>query len=175
MAITDLIDRLSGSTGTDDGNQPDGPEFTAPDDLSGLDEGLDLTPDPKPARRRTRTAIPSAAGRATAAQKKAVRDAWLMLLTPTTGLWSMRDPHCGGAAFAQREAIADAMVPIICRNPAWLRFFTSGDAAWLHYVALATALQPVGAAVFAHHVRHSVGGGDGAGGEAVDYSAYTAG
>lgn len=168
MALKDMLDRLSGDG--DSGSDLTEDEFTAPDDLSSLDAADLLAPDPKPARRTAK--VPRAVGKASAAQKRQVRDALLLVLTPTTGLLAMRDAHCGGAAFAQREAIVDAMVPIICRNPAMLRWFTAVNAPWMDYLALFTALQPVGAAIWQHHIKKDVTVMDG--GEGLDYSAYTA-
>lgn len=172
MAVSDLMDRLSAKIS---GEPQDDDDFEVPDDLSGLDTGEAddlLPPDPKPSRKKRTLAPSTGSGKATTAQKRQVNDALLMLLTPTTGLLAMKDPHCGGAAFAQREEIVKAMVPIICRNPAMLRWFTASNAPWLDYLALLTALQPVGAAVWQHHVKKTVGHGDGGGG--LDLSAYTA-
>lgn len=170
MAVSDIISKLSFS---DEGDSTTELRFSVPDDASAIDgEGDSLTPDPKPSRRRAPKSVASTAAKANAAQKKQVRDALLLLLTPATGFLAMRDPHCGGAAFAQREEIVAAMVPIVCRNPNMLRWFTAADAPWLDYLALLTALQPVGAAFWQHHVKKTIGHD---GGEAVDYSAYTAG
>lgn len=175
MAISDVLDRLTPRQ-VDDSDDPSG---GAPDDLSSLDDGGEasssgdaLTPDPKPARRKSKmSAAASAPGKVTIGQKKQVRDALLLLMTPAAGFWSMRDPHCGGTAFAQREAIVDAMVPIICRNANMLRWFTASNAPWLDYLALLTALQPVGVSVWQHHVKKTL---DDAGGGPVDLSAYVA-
>lgn len=173
MAISDLMERLAGNS--DMSGTPDDVQVTAPDDLSGLDgvRGDDaLTPDPRPGRRKTKapSLVSGGPGKANAAQKKQVHDALLLLLTPATGFLAMRDPHCGGAAFAQREEIAKAMVPIICRNASMLRWFTASNAPWLDYLALLTALQPIGTAVWQHHVKKV----DPYGGEPQhDYSGYT--
>jgi hypothetical protein len=166
-----VLSKLSGAG--DDADSGDDLRFSVPDDASSLeggDTGDSLTPDPKPSRRKSARKIPVSTGKPTVAQKKQVRDALLLLMTPATGFWAMRDQHCGGAAFEQREAIVDAMVPIICRNANMLRWFTAADAPWLDYLALLTALQPVGMSVWQHHVKHTIGEG----GEPADYSAYTA-
>jgi hypothetical protein len=190
MALADLL--KSGSV--------DGDESSAqvPDDASeltgaGPDSGApadDLPPDPQPSRRskqgrrRMRSATTTASKKATAAEKNAIRDALTMLYTlPAWGL-QMRDPHCGGALMTQRDAIVDALVPIVSRNPAMVAFFTAGNAPWMEYLALFQALLPVGQMVWGHHVTHAVGGeADGmgpgagpgmAGGVPVDLSAYAA-
>ncbi len=181
MAIADYIERLGGIPTAAEEADRDAEridvDLLAPDDLSDLD-GPALDPDPRPARRRKgrmRAASSSSGTKASAAQKRQIRDSLLMILTPTTGLLALKDPICAGTAFAQREAIADAMVPIVARNPAMLAFFSGGEARWLDYLALATALQPVAGAVWHHHVRHDVGGEpEDEGGDPLDYSAYTA-
>lgn len=149
MALADLIDRLGG--GDADGDLTLG----VPDDLSELDEGADkLTPDLKPKRAKApKISAAAVRGRASVAQKKAVHDALTLVLTLPAGAWAMRDPHCGGKAMEQREAVISALVPIICRNPTMLQWFTAGDGGWMDWAALIVALQPVASATWNHHVR----------------------
>ena len=185
MALADLL--KSGSVDGDDSSAhvpDDASELTAgtPDPGAPADE---LPPDPAPSRRskqgrrRMRSAT-TATKKATAAEKNQIRDALTMLYTlPAFGL-RMRDPHCGGALMDQRDAIVDALVPIVARNPAMVAFFTASNAPWMEYLALFQALLPVGQMVWGHHVTHTVGGeADGvgpgpAGGVPVDLSAYAA-
>lgn len=184
MALADLL-----KTGSVDGEDS---SAQVPDDASeltgpGADSGApadELPPDPQPSRRskqgrrRMRSSTAAASKKATAAEKTAIRDALTMLYTlPAWGL-QMRDAHCGGALMDQRDAIVDALVPIVARNPAMVAFFTAGNAPWMEYLALFQALLPVGQMVWGHHVTHTVGGEAGgvgpAGGVPVDLSAYAA-
>lgn len=159
-----------------------------PDDLSGLTgadgpepaEGDQLAPDPQPSRRarkgrRSSRAAAAPAAAATKADRDQVRDALTMLYTlPAWGL-QLRDQHCGGALMEQRDAIIKSLVPIVCRNPAMLAFFTSANAPWMDYLALGQALAPVAKTIWSHHVTHTVGDADGMPGEVpVDLTAYSA-
>lgn len=173
MALADLMDRLGGSDPDDD------LDLSAPDDLSELDDAPDrLTPDPKPKRGKATklTAVRSAGTKVSVAQKRAVHDALTLVLTLPAGAWAMRDPHCGGIAMAQREATINALVPIICRNPTMLAWFTAGDGGWMDWAALIVALQPLASATWSHHVRKidpDEARGP-AGGEGLDLSQFTA-
>lgn len=183
MALADLL--KSGSVDGDDSSAhvpDDASELTggAPDPGAPADE---LPPDPAPSRRskqgrRRMRATTTASKKATASEKQQVRDALTMLYTfPALGV-RMRDPHCGGALLEQQDPVIDALVPIVCRNPAMLTFFTASNTPWLEYLALIKALLPIGQMVWGHHVTHTVGGEtDGvgpAGGVPVDLSAYAA-
>lgn len=131
-----------------------------------------LPPDPKPARKRTRVAFPESQVKATAAEKRQVKDALGLLIGVPAGIWAMRDPHCGGALKEQSDAIIKSALPMIIRHPGALRFFTSANAPWLDLFGLLTALAPVAAAVYGHHISHTIGGEDQAPHD--DLSAYTA-
>lgn len=156
----------------------DEPLSAIPDDASSLDgDGLfddQLPPDPKPGKtRRTRMRIPKtpSSAKPTAAQKRQVADALVLLQTLVGGGVQLRDPVCGSTILAHAENVADKAVPIICRNPAWLEWFT-GSTGFLDVLGLAVALTPVLKTVWGHHVTHSIGHeGEG---EQVDYSGYSA-
>ena len=170
MGIHDLIDRVrSGDEITD-----------IPDDLSGLDdaEGLapeddSLPPDPKPGKRRARAPRPAAALKATAAQKRQVEDALVLMQTLLGGGLALRDPICGGAITTSAEQVARSAVPIICRNPTWLAWFTGGTG-FLDVVGLLIALRVPVATAWGHHVSHTIGHSHEGEAEPVDYSAFTA-
>jgi hypothetical protein len=165
-------------------------DVDVPDDaseLSGLGAGDgapapdadSLEPDPQPSRRQRKGRRPgrAAAQKASKADQDQVRDALTMLYTlPAWGL-RLRDPHCGGALQDQRDDIVKALVPIVCRNPGMLAFFTAANAPWMDYLALFQALMPVGQTIWAHHVTHTIGHDgeqDGGGVNGVDLSAYSA-
>jgi hypothetical protein len=78
---------------------------------------------------------------------------------------------CGGAILENAENVAEKAVPIICRNPAWLEWFT-GSAGFLDVIGLAVALRPVLMTFWGHHVSRSIAHEEE--GEPVDYSGYSA-
>jgi hypothetical protein len=156
----------------------DVPVSDIPDDVSSLDgaSGFDdtLPPDPKPGKvRRTkgRVSRPAAPVKATAAQKRQVADALVLLQSLLGGGIQLRDPVCGGAIVTNAEKVAEKAVPIICRNPLWLEWFT-GSAGFLDVLGLAMALRPVLTTVWGHHISHTISTEED--GEPVDYSGYSA-
>ncbi len=158
-------------------------DMQVPDDAStltgGAGEGPEpedgLAPDPRPSRRTKRNRrAPAARARVGKAESDQVRDALTMLYTLPAWGAKLKDPHCGGALLDQRDDIVKALVPIVCRNPAMLAFFTAANAPWMDYLALAQALLPVGQTIWAHHVTHTVGATEDAGEVPVDLSHYSA-
>lgn len=169
MAPLDLLERIGLTEPSGDIDDDDLPEI--PDDAADLDD--DLPEDPRPSRKRPRFSMPTGGdGKATPAEKRQVKDALSLIIKGPAGLWSMRDPHCGGALAQQADAIIKSLVPIICRNPAMLRWFTGTNAPWLDILGLLTAFGPFVGAVWAHHVTHTVGGEVTV--DAPDFSAYGA-
>jgi len=175
MAIADFLDRLGGPAGApDDSELPE-----APDDLTELlgDDEEPLAEDPKPARKRGPMRVPGSSVKASAAEKRQVKDALSLLIKAPAAMVSMRDPVCGGAASQQADDIIKALVPIVCRNATWLGWFTASNAPFLDILALITALWPVGATVYGHHWKKGPGHdheGAGGGVGSVDLSAYSA-
>ena len=157
-----------------------------PDDLSELTGGDgspvadpdQLPADPQPSRRsrkgRSRSRAAAGPASATKADRDQVSDALTMLYTLPAWGAKLKDPHCGGALLEQRDAIIKSLVPIVCRNPAMLAFFTAANAPWMDYLALAQALGPVAKTIWSHHVTHTVGDGQDLGEVPVDLSAYAA-
>ncbi|HWD09308.1 MAG TPA: hypothetical protein VHA57_09455 [Actinomycetota bacterium] len=78
----------------------------------------------------------------------------LIALAPLA-TWDTRDPYCAGAAIEHWDQIRERLVPVICKSPTLVHWMISAGGArdWL---ALAVVLRPVGSAIWAHHVRHSV-------------------
>lgn len=74
----------------------------------------------------------------------------LMLAVPV-GAWEMADPYCGGAMAQAMPETIKAAVPLICQSPGAVAFFTRG-ATWMLWLGLASALRPVGIAVYQHHL-----------------------
>jgi hypothetical protein len=175
MAVSDLIQGL-GFTAREEPEDdlPDIPDdardLVDPDD-TGEEE---LVKDPKPARKKTRRiSIPEGTVKATPAERRQIKDALGLLIKVPAGIWSMKDPHCGGALAEQADDIIKAVLPMACRHPAAIRFFTSTNAPWLDLLGLIMALAPVGSAVYGHHIAHTVGQPEG-GNDGPDLSAYAA-
>jgi hypothetical protein len=74
----------------------------------------------------------------------------LMLAVPAAA-WKSADPVCGGAFADQLDPIVRAAVPLICQSSDLVGFFTKSTS-FLLWLNLAVALQPVGAAIYRHHI-----------------------
>lgn len=166
MEFDNLISKLKGNVREVDES------IDVPDDLSSLDEEGDLLPPDPPAARRTAKAPRKTAPKPTKAVQNQVADALTMMITLPAGVLAFRDPICGGAVLDQADEVVAKLVPIVCRNPAMLRWFTEG-AGYMDFFALATAVFPIAKTIWSHHVTHSIGmdeeeeGGD-------DFGRYTA-
>lgn len=164
MEFDNLISKLKGNVREVDET------LDVPDDLSGLDE-MDLLPPDPPAARRTAKSPRKAAAKPTKAVQTQVADALTMMITLPAGVLAFRDPLCGDAVLEQADEVVAKLVPIVCRNPAMLRWFTEG-AGYMDFFALATALFPIARTVWAHHVTHSIGMEEDEGAE--DFNRYVA-
>jgi hypothetical protein len=78
-----------------------------------------------------------------------------MMIMMTSMLLSTKDPVCGQALEDNGKNIAAKFVPVICKSPELVRWFTKGGnyTAWLD---LCMALWPVLTVAFSHHVSHTV-------------------
>lgn len=170
MAITDLLERLSGGSSV----EPDELDTEIPDDASELDAEPDdlLPPDPPPVRKSKMRSAPAPSPKTTAGQRKTVKDAWSVLLGAPAGLIAIKDPICGGAAVDQVDALAAALTKVTCRNPAMLAWFVGDAAPWMDWLAVVMAVRPIVSTVWGHHVSHSLGQEDET--DDTDYSLYTA-
>lgn len=143
------------------------------DENSELPEPEDALPaDPKPVRGRA-SSVPKRAPAPTKAVRQEVRDALVMMMTIPAGLVSFRDPICGGAVLDHADKIADSLVPIICRNPRMLAWFTTGSG-YMDFLGVAMAFWPLVSTVYGHHVSHSIGHDHEEAEEASDFSQYSA-
>ena len=170
LAIENLLQKVRAGSDPEPGPDLD---ISAPDDLSGLTEADDLLePDPKPDRKRAPRVREGGRSRITAAQRRQVEDALVILMTMPAAGWALRDPHCGNAALQAVKPTAKSLVPIIARNPVWLAWFTS-DTGWLNWLGVAVALKPVATAVWSHHVAKTVSAPQaGEDGETDAYAGY---
>jgi len=78
-----------------------------------------------------------------------------MMFAMVAMLWETKDPVCAPALADSAPAISAKLVPIICKSPEMVRWFTKGGnyTAWLD---LMMVLVPFGKVVVSHHVTHSV-------------------
>jgi hypothetical protein len=80
-----------------------------------------------------------------------------MMFAMVAMLWETKDPICATSLADNAPNISEKLVPIICKSPEMVRWFTKGGnyTAWLD---LMMVLVPFGKVVFAHHVTHSMEG-----------------
>ena len=116
----------------------------------------EFTPDPPPGPKRRANPLsgaltPRTSGALTPTLKKRLQaelEMWIELMAMPL---VMRDPHCGGALHEQVTPIAEAIMRILSKYPdAAHKFLATGQMG--DWIKLAAALQPVGAAVWQHHV-----------------------
>ena len=92
----------------------------------------------------------------TAATKKdmtaAVGMVGMLVLPPVV----KADPYCGGALTDNFQAIAEAVVPLLCKSERVVSFFTEEASDWMLWWKLALALAPVAMAVGQHHLLKTV-------------------
>lgn len=151
MAIDGLISRIKSGMNQTVDSEIESEEISETPDLTDL-----LEPDPKPVRIKTQAAPVRPRKAPTKAVQQEVADALTMLITLPAGMLSLRDPICGGAILENVEPVVARLVPIICRNPAMLGWFTGGSG-YLDFMALAAALAPIASTVWSHHVTKSIG------------------
>lgn len=168
MAFSDLLEKVKNSV-------LDNEEENVSEDSSFFAEEVDaLPPDPKPARAsNSKTVSPkrvTVAAKPSVKVKKEIKDTLTLMITLPGGVLNMRDPHCGGILVMQAEAIADALVPIICRNPTMYAYFTAGGNS-MDYFTLLMALMPVAQTFIQHHIKKTIDDGEE---EDLDYSLFQA-
>lgn len=174
MALTDLIENGKAYLGNlREGGEAE--EFDVPDDASELIEEADddlLPPDPKPIRKGpTKRRQPTT--KATAAQRRTVQDALVLMITIPAGILQIRDPLCAAAMLDNAENIAAKAMPLIARSPAALAWFLGSGAPWMDWLGLALALQPVAQTIWSHHVTKTLDH-DAEEGYGADFSQYSA-
>jgi len=151
---------------------PDGPVRTVyPDDDLELPDWL-MNGDPPPAEPEPEVAADKPPGRLrdrpssgrsgkskvriTATIRKDIEAKIRFVLMPAGQMWAIRDHVCG-VTFAQQEpVISEALAEIICDSPDLVAWFTGPAGGFMKYFKLLMALQPVGLAVWAHHIAHAV-------------------
>lgn len=144
MAVDDLIGRMR--IGEDAESEVD--------ELLGED-AESIEPDPKPNRTAKASAGKGPAPKVNAATKKEVRDKLTMLIGFPAAVWMQRDPYCASVLNAQSEEIVDRLAVVACRNRRMLAWLTS-TGEYTDWIMLATAVWPVVAAVWSHHIARSV-------------------
>lgn len=172
MDITEILGKRQEPTASDLPENLDVPDYPPTDEGDGAPGSADLlTPDPKPRRDRRQTTRATPAKKATAQEKRQIKDALSLMLLTLGGGISLRDPHCGGAIAGSADNIAEKAVPLIARNPAWVEWFT-GTTGFLDVLGLLIALREPASTIWGHHVSHTIG--DEHPGGADDLSIFTA-
>lgn len=147
------------NVGQNTGGRPhsDGPtlsEVSDPDSnwLTLSDAATDTPNDPEPAGQED-TRKPAI--RVTKRIRDDIEGKVAMMIMMTSMLLQTKDPICGKALEDNGPHIAQKFVPIICKSPELVRWFTKGGnyTAWLD---LCMALWPVLTVAFSHHVSHSI-------------------
>lgn len=95
----------------------------------------------------------------TAAVRADIEGKLAMMLAMPVMSWKMADPVCGGAAADQTAEFCRALAPLICQSPDMVEWFSKGTTFML-WLAVAKSLQPVGAAVWNHHIAPGREDGD---------------
>jgi hypothetical protein len=142
------------------GPGPDASPHPAPGGASGAG-----SPDPPPAHgtrewrraaRDTGTGTRPRAARVTQAVRQDVGAKISIMLGVPGSVWAARDPLCGGEFMANLPAIAAAFTNFVCESPDLLAWFAGSGGKFMLVLDIAAALMPVGSAVMAHHVYHTV-------------------
>jgi hypothetical protein len=68
----------------------------------------------------------------------------------------VKDPICGNALQANADAIVPKLVPMICKSPDLVKWFTKGGG-YMAWFELAMVCWPVIQVVISHHLTHSIG------------------
>lgn len=194
MAVSELLSRVKGAanveenklTSSDDEGVMEWEEpelanaakftWSDPDSIKWVDSppGDLLQKDPKPNReaekeiaKEERRAAPT---RVLKAQQKEIKDTLVMLISLPAATLLFKDPICANAILDNVDNVAEKLVPIICRNPTMLRWFTEGGG-YMDYFALAMACAPIAKTVYTHHVSKSIGHEDELQPDFTDYRA----
>ena len=114
-------------------------------------------PDPPPGKLSAVPAKGKRSGRrpSAAVQQDIAAKVGIMLAIPGK-VWEVRDPLCGGTFMRQQPEISAALTDIIMDSPDLVEWFTGTGGSFMKFFRLAAACMPVGTAVWAHHVVHSI-------------------
>ena len=128
--------------------EPPGPLFEAPE--------IRADPTPAPVGKARRGAAKGKAPKVTAAVRTDIAAKLGMMLELSGRVWAVRDPLCGGVFVQQVPPIREASVDLILQSPDLVAWFTGVGGGFMLALNLLVACQPVAAAVWAHHVAHTV-------------------
>lgn len=125
-----------------------------------LDDAARDTPnDPDPADWKE----PKISVRVTKAIKEDIQGKLAMMFGFMAMGISMRDPFCGKAIGDNSDTIIPKLVPIICKSPDMVRWFTSKSSGYIVWFELMMVCWPVIQVIVAHHVTHTIGKPKGSG------------
>lgn len=75
---------------------------------------------------------------------------------PFLAMLQQVDPYCGTILAQSYEGVVEAVLPLLCRSPKVVAYFTGDKSDWLLWGKLAMALAPFARAVMEHHIVRSV-------------------
>jgi hypothetical protein len=113
-------------------------------------------PDPAPKRPEGKHREKAPVARVPPHQRKEVEEKLGAMIEFFQLGWEQRDPYCAGKLADQQEEITKRATAIICKRPKMLAWFLDSSD-WSDWLMLATALQPVTVAIWAHHIAKSAG------------------
>lgn len=159
MALMDMVNKITGKEEDPELEEFDGEEYEDEDALE---------PDPAPARvleavgSTAKTAVKNVTKARVSAklnktQKQKIMDKFAFMMQMPGMMLSMYDPICGGAIANNAMPMAEAMIPIIQRNPEMLEWFLAEGGGFMDYVGVAMAAAPIVGTVYKHHVSKSIG------------------
>jgi hypothetical protein len=154
------------------GDDPDDPAAPVADPWAPAagEDPAPLKPDPKPRAKR-----PRSRKRAPQTKINDVAGEMEALFTLGAGIWSVRDPHCGGVLNSQAKAIAANLAEQLSTSPKIMDWFelSVGVGGW---IKVYLTIKPVADAIFSHHITKSVGQEDDGGVDPLgEFPAWTPG
>lgn len=139
--------------GWDEGRQDYGPRHAGPPAPEAPE--VPLKPDPQPGPLRD-TRPRGAHHKITAGVRKDIEAKVGIMLEVPGRVWQARDPVCGEVFVQQLPPTRAALTDLICQSPDMVAWFTGVGGGFMLYLNLLAALQPVGFAVWAHHITHQI-------------------
>lgn len=144
-----LLDSLLGNKTDPEMGLENTPDIVPPDWAADLGITADPVPEGSVPSKAATVKKPAPAVTATVKKRLAAEvEMWVELAAMPI---VMRDPQCGGAIHENAAPIAEAVTNILAKHPELAAKFLAGGAVG-DWMKLALALQPVGKAVWDHHI-----------------------
>lgn len=128
---------------------------TGPPDTPPPADEQPMAPDPQPGPLRD-TRPRGAHHKITATVRRDIEAKVGIMLEVPGRVWEARDPVCGAVFVQQLPPTRAALTDLVCQSPDLVAWFTGVGGGFMLYLNLLAALQPVGLAVWAHHITHAI-------------------